>query len=58
MFIYVMDAKSKDLLISRGYKLLKYNKNKDRPVWIFENKADMAFENLDIPHVASNVMTF
>ena len=58
MFIYVMDTESKDVLISRGYKLLKYNKNENRPVWIFENKADMAFEILDVPHVASNVMTF
>ena len=58
MFIYVMDNISKDVLISKGYTLLKYNNNDSRPVWIFEQKEEFEFSQLDVPHVISNVLTF
>lgn len=56
MFIYVMDAESKDKLIELGYEFLKKNAKKD--IWVFINKLDINFEAIDIPCVVSDVLTF
>ena len=56
MFIYVMDIESRDKLVSLGYRLLKGNDTDT--VWVFENKMQKQFDNLDIHCVVSDVLTF
>lgn len=56
MFIYVMDKRSKNALIKRGYSLLKEDSRNH--VWVFANKADAQFDDLDIPCVISDTLTF
>lgn len=56
MFIYVMDIDGRDKLLSLGYTLLKENSKKT--VWIFENKKEFNFENIDVPCVVSDTLIF
>ena len=57
MFIYVMDIESRDLLLSRGYELLKQNSNQN--IWVFTNKENQQFDMVDIPFcVVSDTLTF
>ena len=56
MFIYVMDAESRDALLELGYVLLKKNKNQD--VWVFVNKPDHQFDSINVPYVVSDTLTF
>lgn len=56
-FIYVMDDASRDMLIDKGFALLK--EDAKNGIWVFANK-DITCFDLDIgcPHVLSDVMTF
>lgn len=55
-FIYVFNDKSRDELISAGFRLLKCdNKNE---VYVFANQQEMAFELSDISFVCSDTLTF
>ena len=56
MFIYVMDAESRDVLLELGYVLLKKNKNQN--VWVFINKPDHQFDSINVPYVVSDTLTF
>lgn len=56
MFIYVMDIESKNKLLCLGYELLK--ENSTSTVWIFKNQPQQQFDNLDVPCVVSDVLTF
>lgn len=56
MFIYVMDEESRDILTSRGFKLLK--SNSVGTLWVFENQSDLQFDTLNIPCVVSDILTF
>ena len=56
MFIYVMDAESRDTLLELGYVLLKKNKNQD--VWVFINKPNHQFDSINVPYVVSDTLTF
>lgn len=58
MFIYVMDADSKCILENLGYTLLKKNDLENGTVWVFVNNGDWKFENLEVPCVVSDVLTF
>lgn len=56
-FIYVMDEKSKDTLLKKGYNLLK--NDGENNIWVFENPhLDVLEFDLDVPHVLSDVLTF
>lgn len=56
-FIYVMDEESRDQLLSMGYKLIK--ENEANGVWVFDNPDKLSFSaELNVPHVASNILTF
>lgn len=56
MFIYVMDTRSRDILLKFGYELLKANDN--QTVWVFINNPEKQFESLDIPCVVTDTLTF
>lgn len=56
MFLYVMDAESRDKLISLGYKLLKENERGN--IWIFANSKDRTFDNIDVSCVVSDTLIF
>ena len=56
-FIYVMDEESRDELKEMGYKLIK--SDEANGVWVFDNPDKLNFSTeLNVPHVASNVLTF
>lgn len=56
MFIYVMDVESRDLLINKGYQLLKADEQNG--VWCFVNDTEnLTFEE-NCPCVISDIMTF
>lgn len=57
MFIYVMDEHSRDLLLERGYELLKQT-NTNGKVWVFHNNSDLVFDDLDVLCVISDTLTF
>ena len=57
MFIYVMDETSRDVLLTKGMKLLCADEK--RKLWCFEAPEDVImFSDLEVPHVISSVMTF
>lgn len=56
MFIYVMDTESKDILVNRGFELLKTDDR--QTVWVFVNKPELTFDAIDIPCIVSDVLTF
>lgn len=56
MFLYVIDTKSRDKLISLGYKLLK--EDNKRSIWIFVNKENLTFNSADVSCVVSDTLTF
>lgn len=56
MFLYVIDTKSRDKLISLGYKLLK--EDDERSIWIFVNKEDLTFDSADVLCVVSDTLSF
>lgn len=56
MFIYVMDADSKEKLLNLGYKLVK--EHEAGKMWVFENKKETVFENIGVPCVVSDTLTF
>ena len=56
MFLYVMDVKSRDKLLSLGFKLLKSNDKKT--LWVFVNSEKQTFNEIDISCVISDVLTF
>lgn len=56
-FIYVMDADSKDLLVSKGFNLLKYSQAKHTWVFLNPHPDELNFA-VECPHVASDVLTF
>lgn len=57
-FIYVMREQDKDVLLERGFQLLKVNSNNN--VWVFKNTdtEELTFSAFDFPHVLSDVLTF
>lgn len=56
MFLYVMNAESRDMLLDLGYELLK--ENSDKTLWVFINKSEKSFDTFDVPAVVSDVLTF
>ena len=60
MFIYVMDIESKECLEKMGYTLMKDNGtvNNEASVWVFANKEDCQFDNLEVPCIVSDTLTF
>lgn len=56
MFLYVMDIESRDRLLNLGFELLK--SNDEKTVWIFVNKQEQTFDEIDAPCVVSDVLTF
>lgn len=58
MFIYVMDVESKKKLCEMGFELLKDNGKKEGAVWVFLNKKNFQFEQLEISCVVSDTLTF
>ena len=55
-YVYVMDTESRDMLVDRGFELLKANDK--HTVWVFINKPELTFDTIDIPCVVSDVLTF
>lgn len=54
-----MDIESKNRMEMLGYSLLKDNGNgKQATIWVFANKEDRQFDDLDVPCVVSDILTF
>ena len=59
MFIYVMDEESKKYMEEHGYSLLKCNaEGGDATVWVFANKENHEFDDIGVPCVVSDTLTF
>lgn len=56
MFLYVMDAESRDKLLTLGFELLKANPQ--NTIWVFVNKQELAFDSVEVPCVVSDTLTF
>lgn len=58
-FIYCIDEKTKDKLISKGYKFLKQESMQNQIVWVFEFKPEIQFDlNDKTKYFTSNAMRF
>lgn len=55
-FLYVMSEDAMERLKSLGFSLLKEDKKKR--IYVFLNKAELAFENFDFPVITSDTLTF
>lgn len=57
-FIYVFGLDARNDMLSLGYELIKGDESAS--IYVFENSHKACFEldELDIPHVLSNVLTF
>ena len=60
MFIYVMDKKSRKFLEKNGYVFIKDNapKGKKATIRVFQSKSEQCYENLAIPCIVSDTLTF
>lgn len=59
MFVYVMDKESKEILEAQGYTLLKEKRVNGTPsMWVFVNKTEQQFDNINVPCVVSDTLTF
>lgn len=55
-FIYVFDENTRDSLLSKSYKMITADTNKN--IYVFENKFEMKFDMSDIKCVYSDTLTF
>lgn len=56
MFIYVTHPDYRDILLNRGYTLLK--EHKEQNIWVFAAKDELEFERIEVPCITSNTLTF
>lgn len=55
-FIYVFTVNARDLLLKKGYQLLKSDDANN--IFIFANSDRMAFDLTGVIHLASDTLTF
>lgn len=55
-FIYVFNDETKKNLLSQGFVLLK--ENKEKSLYVFENKNQLIFDLSNTDFVYSNMLTF
>ena len=55
-FIYVFNNEAKENLLSQGFVLLK--ENKEKSLYVFENKNQFVFDLSNTDLVYSNMLTF
>lgn len=55
-FIYVFNNEAKENLLSQGFVLLK--ENKEKSLYVFENKNQLIFDLSNTDFVYSNMLTF
>ena len=55
-FIYVFSRDARDTLLASNYTLLKSDEQDD--IYVFANRADMAFALADISYIRSDTLTF
>lgn len=55
-FIYVFNNEAKENLLSQGFVLLK--ENKEKSLYVFENKNQLVFDLSNTDLVYSNMLTF
>lgn len=55
-FIYVFDNETKNNLLSQGFVLLR--ENKEKSLYVFENKNQLIFDLSNADFVYSNMLTF
>lgn len=58
-FIYCIDEQTKDILLSKGYKLLKQESMQNQIAWVFQYKPQIQFDVDDkTKYFTSNTMRF
>lgn len=55
-FVYVFNETDSEMLIKRGYRLLKVDKTNG--IYVFENDMDQHFDFSEVPALITDVLTF
>lgn len=58
-FVYCIDSNAKDVLISKGYELIKEESMQDKTAWVFKFNQNIQFDITDkTKYFLSNQLNF